>query len=144
VNANGTFTVIADQIDRRPMSGGVGTETVSNGTPTPFPLEDRRQARVAGLALVAASLSLAGCGHGGGDGAKLEEGLKEPLSRAYGTVDWISCAKHGGAKVMGRLTAYDCTVTFVGGRRRAFCAALAKGVPLFDDTACGTRPFGRS
>jgi hypothetical protein len=100
--------------------------------------------RGARLALLAVSLSLAGCGSGGDDGGKLEEGLKEPLSRAYGPVDSISCAKRGGGKVLDRFTAYDCTVNFVGGRRRAFCAALAKGVPLFDDAACGTHPFRRS
>jgi hypothetical protein len=99
--------------------------------------------RLGRLALLAVSLSLAACG-GGDDGGKLEKGLKEPLSRAYGPVDSISCAKHGGAKVLDRFTAYDCTVNFVGGRRRAFCAALAKGVPLFDDAACGTHPFRRS
>lgn len=90
------------------------------------------------LLLVGVSLAspalLVGCALLGDDSGGVEDGLKDGLSRAYGSVDSVSCASTefevNGTKL------YDCSVRFADGQTQTFCGFKAKGVPGWNRGPC--------
>jgi hypothetical protein len=91
---------------------------------------------------LASCLSLAGCALMRDDNGGVESGLKEGISRAYGSVDSVSCASTelevNGTKL------YDCAVRFADGQTQTFCGFKAKGVPGWSRGTCSESPLGQN
>jgi hypothetical protein len=85
-------------------------------------------------------LAVTGCVRGG-DGGKLEDDLKGPMSRIYGPIDSVSCSKNENREAPGGGAAYDCTLNLQSGAMQVVCAGQAKGVPLFERTRCDESGF---
>ena len=89
-----------------------------------------------------ASFFLGGCALLGNGSGEVESGLKDGISRAYGSVESVRCASTdfdvNGTKL------YDCSVRFVDGQTQTFCGFVAKGVPGWNRGTCRESPLAQS
>jgi hypothetical protein len=83
---------------------------------------------------IASSPLLVGCALMGDGSGGVESGLKDGISRAYGSVDSVSCASTE-FEVNGT-NLYDCSVRFADGQTQTFCGFRTNGVPGWNRGPC--------
>jgi hypothetical protein len=91
---------------------------------------------------LAGCLLLGGCAFRGNDSGRVENGLKDGITRAYGPVESVNCTSTEFEANGTRL--YDCSVRFADGRTETFCGFKAQGVPGWNRGTCSESPLARA
>jgi hypothetical protein len=101
-----------------------------------------RSALILSVAVLNLAPAVSACGILGGGAEKVESGLKDGLSRAYGPVESVSC-EHSNVDV-AEIELFECSVRFADGRVEKFCGFRANGVPGWDRGRCLETRIGQS